>query len=382
MDNMIRSIERKVEVSWFSDLCNGDYEYLGVSDGSLRSSFTHCRDIVLKAEELGFRNILLPSSYQTGQDTLAFASAIAPMTKSINLLTAVRCGEVHPPMLARAISTLDHILEGRLTVNIISSDLPGTKADNKIRYAKSREVIEILKQGWTRDRIEFKGEHYTFDLDADPVKPYQQNGGPLLYFGGISEEARELCAEHCDVYLLWPETESKLEETIQDMQNRASRYNRKIDFGLRIHMIVRETEKEARDFAKRLISKLDLDKGLELKNRSLDAKSLGVLRQDEIRKDADDEGFAEPFLWTGIGLARSGCASALVGNPDQILQKINRYIDMGFRSFIFSGYPLLNESEFVGKYILPKVPLVTLSREQNRTPIGLPSTPLTNGVRK
>ena len=382
MNLEIRSPQRKVEVAWFSDLCNGDYEYLGVSDGIYRSSYEHCRNIVLRAEELGFRNILLPSSYQVGQDTLTFAGAIAPQTHKINLLTAIRCGEVHPPMLARALSTLDHILRGRLTINIISSDLPGTQASNEERYAKSKEVIEILKQGWTQEKISFHGKYYDFELDADPVKSYQQNGGPLLYFGGISEAARELCAQHCDVYLLWPETEARLQETMQDMVNRAKKYGRKIDFGLRIHLIVRETEEEAREFAKRLISRLDLQKGQELKHRSLDSQSLGVKRQDELRAQADSDLFIEEQIWSGIGLARSGCGSAIVGSAEQVLKKINRYIDMGFRAFIFSGYPLLREIEYVAKYILPHLPLTTFSIEQGRTPQEEPVTPLTTGVRK
>ncbi len=382
MNLEIRTPEKKIEVSWFSDLCNGDYEYLGVSDGIFRSSFEHCRNIVLRAEELGFRNILLPSSYQTGQDTLVFAGAVAPMTHKINLLTAIRCGEVHPPMLARALSTLDHILKGRLTINIISSDLPGTQASNEERYAKSREVIEILKQGWTKEKISFQGKYYSFELDSDPVKSYQQNGGPLLYFGGISEAARELCAEHCDVYLLWPETENRLKETMEDMVQRAKKYGRKIDFGLRIHMIVRETEEEARTYAQRLISRLDLQKGEELKHRSLDSKSLGVMRQDELRKQADPNLFIEENIWSGIGLARSGCGSAIVGSAEQVVKKINRYIDMGFRAFILSGYPLMREIDYVAKYVLPHIPLATFSLEQGRTPKETPITPLTTGVRK
>ncbi len=378
----IRSKERKIEVSWFSDLCNGDYEYLGVSDGIYRSSFEHCRNIVLRSEELGFRNILLPSSYQAGQDTLTFAGAIASLTKEINLLTAIRCGEVHPPMLARALSTLDHILKGRLTVNIISSDLPGTKASNEERYAKSREVIEILKQGWTKEKISFHGKYYSLDLDSDPVKPYQQNGGPLLYFGGISEAARDLCAEHCDVYLLWPETEDRLQETMQDMSNRAAKYGRKIDFGLRIHLIVRETEDEAIQYSKQLISKLDLQKGKELKERSLDSQSLGVLRQDELRAKAGENYFIEENIWSGIGLARSGCGSAIVGSAEQVRNKIQRYIDMGFRAFIFSGYPLMREIDYAAKYLLPYLDLCTFSVEQGRTPKHTPVTPLTIGERK
>ena len=381
MELEIRTKERVLEVSWFSDLCNGDFEYLGVMDPNLRSSFSHCRDIVLKAEAMGFKNILLPSSYQTGQDTLAFAAAIAPMTKTINLLTAIRCGEVHPPMLARALSTLDHILEGRLTINIISSDLPGTTLESKLRYGKSEEVIEILKQGWNRETIDFQGNFYNFKLDSTPVKSYQQNGGPLLYFGGISNEARDLCAKHCDVYLLWPETEGNLRATMVDMVERAGRYGRKIDFGLRIHVIVRETEEEARLAARKLVSRLDVKLGEEIKNRSLDSKSLGVLRQNSLRENADLDGYIEPHIFSEIGKARSGCGSAIVGSPGQVLEKIRRYVDMGFRSFIFSGYPLLRECELVGKYILPELPLGTFSLIQKRTPDTLPITPLTIGER-
>ena len=116
-----------VEVSWFSALCSDDFQYLGVPDGTLRSSWAHCSNIVKKAEAQGFRNILCPSSYQVGQDTLTFASGVAPLTSQINVLTAVRCGEMHPIMLARTVATLDHMMKGRLTINIISSDMPGEK---------------------------------------------------------------------------------------------------------------------------------------------------------------------------------------------------------------------------------------------------------------
>jgi alkanesulfonate monooxygenase len=378
----IRTKDKKAEVSWFCDICNGDFEYLGVFDGKYRSNFAHTKDILLKADRAGFQNILLPSSYQTGQDTLTFASAVAPMVEQMSLLTAIRCGEVHPPMLARAISTLDHILKGRLTINIISSDLPGTKLDSEPRYQKSREVIEILKQAWSADEINFKGEFYNFQLPTDPVKSYQQNGGPLLYFGGISESARELCAEHCDVFLMWPETFANIQATMEDMSARAKKRNRTIDFGLRIHMIVRETENEARDYAKKLISKLDINKGSEIKSRSLDSKSAGVMRQDELRKQADEDMYIEEHIWSGIGLARSGCGSAIVGNPDQVLKKIQAYMYLGIRSFIFSGYPLGEELDYVAKYILSKIPQVRLSVEQNRTPLDEPVTPLTTGERK
>lgn len=313
---IIRSEDNSVEVAWFCDLCNGDYEFLGVPDGNLRSSFEHCSDIIRTADELGYQNILLPSSYQTGQDTLTFAAAASQFTKQISLLTAIRCGEIHPPMLSRTLSTLDHMLKGRLNINIISSDLPGTVKDSKTRYEISKEVIQILQQGWTRDHIKFQGKHYQFDLTSDPVKSYQENGGPLLYFGGISPDARALCAEFCDVFLMWPETEEGLADTMKDLSERASTFGRKIDFGLRIHLIVRDTENEAKDAAKRLLSKLDMDRANDIKHRALDSNSAGVLRQDELRKQANSDLFIEPMIWSGIGLARSGCGSAIVGTPE------------------------------------------------------------------
>jgi alkanesulfonate monooxygenase len=372
---------RAVEVAWFSALCSEDYEFLGVPDGSLRSNFAHCSDIVRTADRLGYQNILLPSGYEVGQDPLTFAAAVGPSLEQLSQLVAIRCGEVHPPMLARAISTVDHILQGRLNINIISSDLPGTKADSATRYRRSAEVIEILKQAWTQDRIQFKGEFYDFDLETSPVKPYQQNGGPLLYFGGISPDAQALAAKHCDVFLMWPETEERMAATIKSISEQAATHGRTVDFGLRIHVIVREREQEARAAADRLISKLDLEKGRQIKQRSLDSSSAGVGRQDELRAQSKDL-FIEPHVWSGIGLARSGCGSAIVGDPDQVYTKIQRYIDMGFRAFILSGYPHVDECERFARYVLPRLETCRFAQVQGRLPRETPTTPLTTGPRR
>ena len=370
------------EVAWFAPLCNGDDEFLGRHDIRYKSDWANTSNVLLTADRLGYRNILCPSSYQVGQDTLTFASAIAPLTSNINLLAAIRCGEVHPPMLGRTIATLDHILKGRLTINIISSDLPGTKLESVQRYQRSREVIEILKQGWTQEHIDFKGEFYNIQLDnTDPVKPYQQNGGPLLYFGGYSPPAVDLCAEHCDVYLMWPETEERLAELMKNMSDKAAGYGRKVDFGLRVHVIVRETEEEARTAASSLMSYVDDTMGKEIRERALDAQSYGVSRQTEMRKLSSDDGFAEPHLWTGIGRARSGCGGALVGNPDQIVAKIQKYMDMGIRAFIFSGYPHASECKLFANSVLPRLKTFSMPVVQGRIPEQTPLTPLGNGIR-
>lgn len=368
------------EVSWFAPICDGDDRYLGERDPKYKSNWENTSNILLTADKLGYRNILCPSTYQVGQETLPFVAGVSPLTENINILAAVRCGEVHPPMLARTLTTIDHILKGRLTVNIISSNLPGEDLSSEDRYQRSREVIEILKQSWTQEEINFKGQFYDLKLPTNPVKPYQ-NGGPLLYFGGYSPAGVDLCAEHCDVYLMWPETEGNLKKLMENMSEKAAQYNRTVDFGLRIHVVVRETEDEAREYADSIISKLDLEKGEEIRNRALDEKSYGVSRQKDMREQSKDDGYIEPNLWTGIGKGRSGCGAALVGNPDQIVEKLNRYMDMGIRSFILSGYPHIDECNRFAELVLPKLKTFSMPEMQNRVSKNEPLTPLVAGVR-
>lgn len=371
-----------VEVSWFAALCSDDYRYLGVPDGELRSSWAHCSSIVLEAESQGFRNILCPSSYQVGQDTLSFVAGAAPITSKINFLAAVRCGEMQPIMLARTVATLDHMLEGRLTINIISSDFPGETADSEYRYRRSREVVEILRQAWTRDRIDYQGEVYNFEnVPADPARPYQTNGGPLLYFGGYSPPALDLCGRHCDVYLMWPEPKDRIAERMKAANEAAERHGRTLDYGLRVHVIVRDTEAEAKEWAESLVSKLDDEHGKAIRERALDSTSLGVARQAETREGADAWGYVEPHLWTGVGRARSGCGAALVGSADQVLSEIEAYRKMGIRAFIFSGYPHLDECRSFGRLALPEIPTCSLPREYGRIPPSTPATPLGVGER-
>ncbi|APO87757.1 LLM class flavin-dependent oxidoreductase [Marivivens sp. JLT3646] len=371
-----------VEVSWFAALCSDDYQFLGVPDGSLRSSWAHCSEIVKTAEEQGFRNILCPSSYQVGQDTLSFVAGCAPITSKINMLAAVRCGEMQPIMLARTIATLDHMLEGRLTVNIISSDFPGEVADSSYRYQRSREVVEILKQAWTQDEINHAGSVYNFmGMTTDPVRPYQ-TGGPLLYFGGYSPDALELCGQHCDVYLMWPEKMEELEGRMKAVHAVADRYGRTLDYGLRVHVIVRDTEAEAREYADYIVSKLDDDQGTAIRNRAQDAKSLGVSHQAKNREIADDHGYIEQNLWTGVGRARSGCGAAIVGSTDQVLSKLEAYQKMGIRAFVLSGYPHLDEAKHFGSRVLPQMKTCSLPHAYGRVPASTPATPLGIGERR
>jgi alkanesulfonate monooxygenase len=274
------------------------------------------------------------------------------------------------------------MLQGRLILNVISSDFPGETASNEYRYRRSLEVVEILKQAWTQDEINYQGEIYQFKgLTTDPVRPYQ-TGGPLLYFGGYSPQAVDLCAAHCDVYLMWPEAQDQLAERMRTVHARAQHYGRVLDYGLRVHMIVRDTEAEAREYAQELVSQLDDEEGRKIRERAQDAKNFGVAIQAQNRERSDAEGFIEPHLWTGVGRARSGCGAALVGSVDQVLSKIESYMAMGIRAFIFSGYPHLDECEMFGSKVLPHLKTCSLPQVYGRVPTHTPATPLGQGVRR
>ena len=343
------------EIAWFSALCDDDYEFLGVPDPALASSWEHCAEIVKAAERNGFDNVLLPSGYALGIDATAFAAGIATQTSRINLLLAVRMGELWPPQLARQLATIDRMAGGRLTINIISSDLPGAPLPSAPRYQRTREYMEVLRTLLDGRPVDFDGEFVSVQLD--PPRVGTASGRcPPFYFGGFSDDAKHTAAVAADVFLTWPDTVAGVAATVAEMRERAAEQGRELKFGLRSHVIVRPTEAEAMDATRRLVSQLDDDTGASIRARALDSASVGVQRQAQLRDSADDDGFAEDGLWTGIGRARSGAGAAIVGDPDQITTKLNAYRAAGIDAFILSGYPHLAECNLVGHLILPHLP--------------------------
>ena len=342
------------EVSWFAALCDDDYEFLGVADEALRSSWEHCRGIALRAEEGGFDNLLLPSGYAMGIDSVAFASAIATLTRRIRLLVAVRMGEMWAPQLARQLATIDQITGGRLTINIISSELPGQPMASAPRYGRTLEIMHVLRALLGGEHLEHHGEFLDVTLDPPRICP-TAGGCPPFYFGGLSEAARDVAAQAADVFLMWPDTLDGVAGVLDDLRARAAGYGRELLFGYRVHVIVRETEGQAVDAARRLVSKLDVQTGQRIRSRSLDTTSAGNARQAELRADADSDGFVEANLWTGIGQARSGAGAAIVGDPDQVLAKLKAYQGLGMSAFILSGYPHAAECDLFARHVLPQL---------------------------
>jgi alkanesulfonate monooxygenase len=346
------------EVSWFAALCDDDYEYLGVPDPALASSWEHCRGIALAAEEAGYDNLLLPSGYALGIDAVAFAAAIAPSIRRMRLLLAVRLGEMWVPQLARQLATVDQMLGGRLTVNVISSDLPGQTLESAPRYRRTLETMRALRRLLAGERVDVDGEFVSLHLDPPRIRAI---GRAPFYFGGMSPAARDVAAEAADVFLMWPDTLPNVAATLDDMHARAASHGRTLRFGYRAHVIVRETEADARAAASRLVSRLDAATGAAVRARSLDTGSAGVAAQVALRDGADDDGYAEPNLWTGIGRARSGAGAAIVGDPDQVLAKLRAYEELGIESFILSGYPHRTEADLFARHVLPRLPHAPLT---------------------
>lgn len=343
-----------VEVAWFGALCDDDYEFLGVPDPQLASSWEHCSDIVRAADRHGLDNVLLPSGYTLGIDSTAFAAAIATHTTDINLLLAVRMGEMWLPQLARQLASIDQFSHGRLCINIISSDIPGEALESAPRYQRTREWMQVLRSLLNGESIDFHGEFV--DLQLDPPQITTVSGTcPPFYFGGFSEAAKDVAAAEADVFLTWPDTVAAVGQTVTEMRGRAEAYGRSLTYGLRAHVIVRETEAEARAAAERLVSKLDDDTGAQIRGKSLDSASVGVQRQAQLREAASDDGYAEANLWTGVGRARSGAGAAIVGDPDQVAAKLAAYRDVGIGAFILSGYTHRAELDLFARYVLPAI---------------------------
>lgn len=364
---MIKTKERVAEVSWFVDMSGGDTAFLGERDASRPSNFEHCLSILQTADRNGFKAALLPTAYDLGMDPLAFAASAQPHTRNIETIVALRMGEIYPTTLSRMLSTLDQASRGRFVINAISSDYPGRKDTAQVRYERTAEILEILIQGWEQEEINFEGRHYQLHLPAEPAKCIH-NKRPLIYFGGISPEAKEVAARYADVYLMWPEKIETMRNTIAEVSALAAKHNRQIDFGLRIHMVVRPTEFEARTYAKRLVSKLNDAEAYAIRAKHQDAVSYGVFRQDELRKQANAEGYIEPLVWSHVGKVFSGCGSALVGSGSQIVEKLNDYMDIGFRAFIHSGFPLIEEANYFGELVLPKLDVVSLRQNYLQKP--------------
>ena len=348
------------DIFWFIPT-HGDSRYLGTSQGARAVDADYLRQIAVAADTLGYDGVLLPTG-RSCEDAWVVASTLIPVTKQLKFLVAVRPGLSSPGLAVRMASTFDRLSNGRLLVNVVTGgdqqelEADGVFADHAQRYEISDEFLRVWRVALAGEGGEagynFEGRHITVK-GARTLYPPVQKPYPPLYFGGSSEAAHELAAEQVDVYLTWGEPPAAVAEKIADVRARAERHGRKIRFGIRLHVIVRETNEEAWAAADKLISHLSDDVIAKAQAAFNKMDSVGQRRMAALHGGSRDKLEVSPNLWAGVGLVRGGAGTALVGDPETVAARIREYEALGIESFIFSGYPHLEESYRFAELVFP-----------------------------
>ena len=352
------SAEKSIRPFWFIPT-HGDGRWLGSAEGARPTDFSYLAQVGQAADRLGFHGVLLPTG-RTCEDSWVVASALAAVTQRLKLLVAVRPGATSPLFAARQTATLDRISAGRLLINVVVGGDPAeAAADGNLlphdeRYALADEYLTIYRRLLAGDTVDFSGR-YLSATRAALLFPPVQPGGPPLYIGGSSDAAIGVTADHIDWYLTWGEPPPAVALKIADVRRRAAARGRRVRFGARFHVIVRETEAAAWAEADRLISRLD-DATVAAAQASLArTDSVGQARMLALHGGDRRRLVVYPNLWAGVGLVRGGAGTALVGSADQVAALIREYRALGVETFILSGYPHLEEAYRVSELLLPKL---------------------------
>ncbi|HWK38427.1 MAG TPA: FMNH2-dependent alkanesulfonate monooxygenase, partial [Hyphomicrobium sp.] len=374
---MTANIPETINVFWFIPTF-GDNRYLGTSLGSRQADLPYLRQVAQAADTLGYYGVLLPTG-RACEDSWIVASALAPLTERLKFLVAVRPGLQSPTVAARMTATLDRISNGRLLINVVTGGDPvenrgdGLFVDHKERYALTREFLDVYRAVLSGETVTYNGR-YVRTEDARLTYPPLQTPYPPLYFGGSSDAAHEVAAKTIDKYLTWGEPPADVAKKIVSVREAAKAQGRDITFGIRLHVIVRETNELAWQAADKLIEHLSDDAIDAAQQVFARMDSVGQSRMTQLHGGRRDKLEVSPNLWAGVGLVRGGAGTALVGDPDTVAARIDEYRRIGIDSFILSGYPHLEESYRVAELLLPKLPLShragTSSNVLNMGPFG------------
>jgi len=367
---MSESAQGNINVFWFLPT-HGDGRYLGTTEGGRPVDLAYLQQVALAADNLGYYGVLIPTG-KSCEDSWLIASALAPITRKLRYLVAVRPGLQPPTLAARMAATLDRLSEGRLLINVVTGGDPvenkgdGIFLSHADRYKVTREFLEVYSRLLKGEKVDYHGEHIHVEGAEVLFPPVQQNGPPL-YFGGSSDEALEVAANQIDTYLTWGEPVEQVAEKLAVVRQRAEARGRTLDYGIRLHVIVRETEEEAWAAADKLIAHLDEDTIAAAQKIFARMDSTGQARMSALHGGSRDGLRIGPNLWAGVGLVRGGAGTALVGNPQQVAARIREYQALGIENFIFSGYPHLEEAHRFAELVMPLLPLASNAEKRQRT---------------
>ena len=356
-----------MQIFWFIPT-HGDSRYLGTSEGARQLDHDYLKQIAQAADNLGYEGVLIPTG-RSCEDPWVVASTLLPVTKNLKFLVAVRPGLHQPSLAARMAASFDRLSGGRLLINLVTGgdqaelEGDGVFLDHASRYEQSAEFIRIWREILTRSH---DGQAFDYDGNHLSVKgarllfPPLQAPHPPVWFGGSSAAAHDLAADQVDTYLTWGEPPTDVAKKVADVQLRAARNGREVKFGIRLHVIVRETDDAAWKAAEELISRVDDDTVIRAQAAFSKMDSEGQRRMAALhaggkkRTRADLE--ISPNLWAGVGLVRGGAGTALVGDPQTVAARIQEYAELGLENFIFSGYPHLEEAYRFAELVFPLLP--------------------------
>lgn len=351
---------RETDVLWFLPT-HGDGRYLGSQVGARHVTLNYLSQIARAADELGYYGMLLPTG-KSCEDSWVVASSMIPLTSRVRFLVAVRPGLSEPSMTARMAATFDRLSGGRLLVNVVTGGDPaelagdGVFGDHTQRYEATDEYLAVWRRLMAGEQVDFNGSHTRIEggkLLFPPVQaPY-----PPLYFGGSSEIGQRVAADHVDVYLTWGEPPAAVAEKIEAVRALAAARGRTLSFGIRLHVIVRETSEEAWREAAALIRHVSDDDIARAQAAFSRYDSVGQQRMARLHQGGRDRLEISPNLWAGVGLVRGGAGTALVGDPDEVAARMKEYMALGIDRFILSGYPHLEECYRFAELVFPKLPL-------------------------
>jgi alkanesulfonate monooxygenase len=367
----------KAHVLWFIPT-HGDGRYLGTAIGGRQTDIKYLRQIAQAADDLGYFGALLPTG-RSCEDSWVIASALAPLTERLRFLVAVRPGLQSPTVAARMTATLDRVSGGRLLINVVTGGDPVENRGNGIflshdeRYEVTREFLAVYTELLTGDVVNFCGKHIHIDQGRLMFPPVQQPR-PQLYFGGSSPAATKIAAEAIDKYLTWGEPPSDVAEKVAGVAALAQGHGRRVSFGIRLHVIVRETSEAAWRAAADLIRHLSDDTIASAQSTFSRMDSVGQQRMSRLHGGRRDKLEISPNLWAGVGLVRGGAGTALVGDPETVAARMKEYMALGIDTFILSGYPHLEEAYRFAELVFPLLPLAhatpTVPTSVNTGPFG------------
>lgn len=364
-----------MDILWFFPT-HGDGRYLGTATGGRAVTPEYLKQLAGAIDSLGFVGALLPTG-RSCEDAWVTAASLIHLTKRMKFLVAIRPGLASPGTAARMAATFDRLSQGRLLINIVTGGDPvelagdGLHLDHDARYRLTEEFLAVWREVMAGEVVNYKGEY--LDIQGGKLLfPPVQSPHPPLYFGGSSPIAQQVAAKHVDLYLTWGEPPQQVAEKIASVRRLAAEQGRSLRFGIRLHVIVRETATAAWDAANRLIQYLD-DETIAAAQAALSrTDSEGQRRMQQLHRGGREALEVSPNLWAGVGLVRGGAGTALVGDPDTVAERMLEYASLGIDTFILSGYPHLEEAYRVAELLFPRLPVeITLPPPSRQmSPVG------------